>query len=44
MAAVDQHRQLHGARTAPVRERVEGGADRATREEDVVDEHDRCDR
>ena len=38
MAAVDEHRQLHGARAAEFGERVEGGADRASGEQHVVDE------
>ena len=40
MAAVDQDRELHGARPADVAERVEGGADGAAGEEHVVDEDD----
>ena len=42
VAAVDQHRQLHGAGPAPVGQRVERGADGATGEEDVVDQYDRA--
>ena len=38
VAAVDEHRQLDGARAADVAQRVERGADRAAGEEHVVDE------
>ena len=40
VAAVDQHRELDGARPAEVVERVERGADGAAGEEHVVDQHD----
>ena len=39
MAAVDQHRELHGAGPAEVAQRVEGGPDGPARVEDVVDQH-----
>jgi hypothetical protein len=40
VAAVDEDRELHGARTPYVVQRVEGGADGAAGEEHVVDEDD----
>ena len=41
VAAVDHHRQLHGAGPPPGGERLEGGADGPAGEKDVVDEdHD----
>ena len=39
MAAVDQHRQLHGARPAVVTQRVQGRACGSARIQHVVDEH-----
>ena len=41
MAAVDQDRELHGARPAQVVQRVEGGAHRPARVQHVVDQDDR---
>ena len=38
--AVDEDGETHGARSPELRERVEGGADRAAGVEHVVDEHD----
>ena len=40
VTAVDEDRELHGARPTDVAERVQGRADRTTRVEDVVDEDD----
>ena len=40
VAAVDEHRELHGPGPAELEQRVERGADGAAGEEDVVDEHD----
>src|SRR5437660_6292476 len=40
MAAVDEDGQLDHLRPAEVDQRVEGGANRAAREENVVDQHD----
>ena len=42
MAAVDDHGELDARRAAVVEERLDRGADRAARVEDVVDEHDRA--
>jgi hypothetical protein len=41
MAAVGEHRELDARRAAVVEEGLDRGADRAPREEDVVDDHDR---
>lgn len=40
MTPVDEDRELHRTGPADVAQGVEGGADRASREQDVVDEHD----
>jgi hypothetical protein len=42
VAAVDERGQLDAARPAVVEERLDCGAGRAAREEDVVDEHHRA--
>ncbi len=41
MPAVDEHRELHAVGAPEVEQRVDRGADRPPREEDVVDEHAR---
>ena len=40
MAAIDEHRQADPRRAAQVADRVQGGADRPAREQDVVHQHD----
>src|ERR1700757_1892310 len=40
MATIDQNAELHAARTAVGEECVEGGADRTTGKENIVDEDD----
>ena len=42
MAAVDHHGELHRSRATPVGQRVERGANRATGEEDVIDQDHRA--
>ena len=40
MAAVDEHRELHPRRPPELQQRVDRGADRTSRVQDVVDEND----
>jgi hypothetical protein len=40
MAAVDENCQLHAHRTTHLAESIKGRANGATREEDIIDEHD----
>src|SRR6266566_8750504 len=42
MATVCEHGELHSVRAAVLEKRVDRGADRASRGEDVVDEDDRA--